>query len=180
MRLFVSIDFPDEICRELYNRVPNLKEWRKTPAEQVHLTLLFIGDSTQAEYEKLSTLLSGVVFEPFEIVMNNFGVFPGRKDPTILWCGVDYSPKLADLQRDVEIKLAIFRKKPDHKPFFPHITLARRKRNSGKSSEIDELLASKYNELRYVVDRFSLKQSLLKPGGSEHHLLNVFKSGNAG
>jgi RNA 2',3'-cyclic 3'-phosphodiesterase len=180
MRLFVSIDFPGFICEELYGRVPDMKEWRKTPSDQIHLTLFFIGDCTKAEYEIISTLLSGVVFEPFEILTNNFGVFPGRIDPKILWCGVNYTQYLIDLQKSIEVKLEKFRKKPDHKPFFPHITLARRKGNSGNINQIDELLTSDHKELRYIVNRFSLKQSFLKPGGSEHMILKEFRAKVAG
>lgn len=180
MRLFVSIDFPGYLCEELYSRVIDIHGWRKTPAGQIHLTLIFIGDCTQAEMAKISEFLTGIEFQPFEIIIKNVGVFPGREDPAILWCGVESTRELLNLQKKVETTLLPFRKKPDHKPFFPHITLARRKRNSGKSSLVEELLTSEERELRYVVDRFSLKKSLLNPGGSEHHLLKVFKSGNGG
>ncbi len=174
MRLFVSIDFPCEICTELYDRVPDIQGWRKTPASQIHLTLFFIGECPEALVEQISEELQTIRFQPFELVTSNLGAFPNQKKPCILWCGVEVNKALLDLQKAVEARLALYRKKPDDKPFFPHITLARLKRNSGKHNRVRELLSVEQTKLNVYIDRFSLKQSILKPGGSEHGVLKEF------
>jgi RNA 2',3'-cyclic 3'-phosphodiesterase len=177
MRLFVSIDFPEEIRNELHSRLPVLNGWKLTQAGQIHLTLFFVGDCSREEYTEISGRLSQITFQPFELQIGGLGVFPSRRNPRVLWYGAQKEPALIDLQQQIFEKLEPFNKKPLRKKFIPHITVGRRKFKNGSDRQINDLLDTEFPAIQTVADTFSLKQSTLKPKGSEHTILKTFKAG---
>lgn len=180
MRLFVSIDFPKGICSKLHERLPELPGWKKTKVEQIHLTLFFLGDCSKNEMNEITGELKQISFCPFEMEIDGFGVFPNQKNPKILWYGVREINELLLLQNDISKRLKHFSKKPVRKKFIPHITVGRRKSGVGSDRQIDQLLGEKMAGLQTGIRYFSLKQSILKPEGSEHHILQKFYSKTAG
>ena len=177
MRLFVSIDFPGEIRRELHSRLPELEGWKKTSVEQIHLTLFFIGDCSSEEFADISGRLSQIRFQPFQLQIEGLGVFPSRRNPGVLWYSVQKEPALIELQQKISDKLEPFSKKPIRKKFIPHITVGRRKVKDGFDRQIDQLLKADFPAIQTAVDKFLLKQSTLKPEGSEHAVLKTFQAG---
>lgn len=176
MRLFISIDFPKEICHMLSKRVPDLDEWRKTAADKIHLTLFFIGDCLESEKDQLSMQLSEISFTSFQLKTGPLGVFPNQKNPKILWCGLQESEPLLMLQKKIAERADYFRNKKESKPFKPHITLARRKSGHGEEAAIQKLLDETFDPLTVRVDSFHLKQSILKPEGAEYMNLKTFRA----
>ncbi len=176
MRLFISIDFPKEICRKLSKRVPDLDEWRKTAVDKIHLTLFFIGDCLVSEKDQLSMQLSQISFNSFQLKTGPPGVFPNKKNPKILWCGFQESEPLLILQEKIAERADRFRNKKESKPFKPHITLARRKSGHGKEADIHKFLDETFDPLTVCVDSFHLKQSILKPEGAEYMNLKTFRA----
>jgi len=177
MRLFVSIDFPEEIRNELHSRLPVLNGWKQTKAGQIHLTLFFIGDCSNAEYAEISGRLSQIRFQPFQLEIGGLGVFPSRRNPGVLWYDAQKVPVLMELQQQISDKLEPFSKKPLRKKFIPHITVARRKSKNGTDRQIVELINRDFTAIKTTVDDFSLKQSTLKPEGSEHVILQTYPAG---
>jgi RNA 2',3'-cyclic 3'-phosphodiesterase len=176
MRLFISIDLLENMCCELHEQAPVLEGWKKTPENQIHLTLFFIGNCTEEEKVKLAGRLGEISFQPFTLKTDGFGVFPNRKNPRILWSGIQNSEPLLTLQKRVEEIASPFRKKPEKKKFKPHLTLSRRKSGFGRVKTIDHLLRKQNFAMEFFVNRFLLKQSVLKPEGSEHITLNEFQA----
>ncbi len=176
MRLFVSIDLPPEICSELNNRLPELPGWKKARVEQIHLTLFFIGECSNEEKDEIIAELDQVSFSPFEMEIEGLGVFPGLKNPKILWNSVRQNEELLSLQKSILKKLDRFSKKPVWKKFIPHITVARRKSGVGSDRQIDRLLKMEFPAIQTGIRYFSLKKSILKPAGSVHSVLQKFYS----
>ncbi|MCC5908156.1 MAG: RNA 2',3'-cyclic phosphodiesterase [Balneolaceae bacterium] len=176
MRLFISIDFPKEICQKLSTRVPELDDWRKTAADKIHLTLFFIGDCTVSENAHLSMQLSEISFTSFQLKTGPLGVFPNQNNPKLLWCGLQESEPLLMLQEKIAERAGRFRNKKESKPFKPHITLARRKSGHGKDAAILRHLDETFDPLTVRVDSFHLKQSILKPEGAEYVNLKTFRA----
>jgi 2''-5'' RNA ligase len=120
MRLFTAVDFTPEIKDKLYGIINQMKPRTEranfTRKENLHLTLVFIGEKNQAEYNDIVRRLSGVKFEPFKIEFENHGRFRN-----IHWIGIKHSDKLAELQKRIADTLEI---KADF-DYTPHITLAR-------------------------------------------------------
>lgn len=169
MRLFVSIDLPDRVAEEIRQMLPLLDGWRKAPVEQYHVTLFFIGECSEQEYTDISHRLDEISFHPFRLVVDRFGVFPDTDHPTLLWAGFNKSDELINLQKTVLSRLTGFGHKRNVNFFIPHVTVARRKKGMYKrDTVIKELLNLEFSKIGFEVRQFSLKESIMKPEGSEH------------
>jgi RNA 2',3'-cyclic 3'-phosphodiesterase len=126
-RLFVAIDIPEEIKAALTQFTRELPAARWVPADQLHLTLRFIGDAGPHAFAAIKGALSGIQFHPFQLVLHGTGHFPPGKHPRVLWVGVDANPRLMELYQDLELALADVGIPPEERPFSPHLTLARLK-----------------------------------------------------
>ena len=84
----------------------------------LHLTLAFIG-----EWPEDITGILPAVRKPFSLTLSHPGIFPGAN---VLWAGVEPSAELDALAEQVQRRLADRGIPFDRKPFFPHITLARK------------------------------------------------------
>jgi 2'-5' RNA ligase len=125
MRLFVALELPEAIrlaCERLQQGVPAAR-W--IPAENMHLTLRFIGEVDGAAFEDLIESLADVVVEPFEIEVASVGHFETRQMPTVLWAGIRPNPDLKRLQAKVERAVRAAGLPPETRKFAPHVTLAR-------------------------------------------------------
>ena len=90
-----------------------------TPAENLHLTLAFIGEVQNAE--SVVDALADVVFTPFELSLDGVGRFGD-----LWWAGVQDSAALRAIVRRIRRALAVNDIPFDRKCFSPHITLLRR------------------------------------------------------
>ncbi|SPC34913.1 RNA 2',3'-cyclic phosphodiesterase [Candidatus Nitrosocaldus islandicus] len=131
MRVFIAMDVKDEgsianmlkVQREFMSLGLNAKPVSK---EQLHFTLLFLGEIDSIMLERVKERLSNMIFEPVNVVYRGVGAFPSMKHPRIIWVGVDpnTTSKLTDIARGVEDRLKPLGFKSD-KQFTPHITLLR-------------------------------------------------------
>ena len=130
MRVFIAIeldaglkDFLASIGRQLEGSSGG---GRFTDRDNVHLTLKFIGEADEALIRKLAQILDALAkgFEPFRLALGGLGRFP-RGGRSILWMGVEQSPELKRLFRQLERELGSVGISPEERPFTPHITLGR-------------------------------------------------------
>ena len=120
MRLFTAVDFTPDIKDKLYGIINQMKPQAEkanfTRKENLHLTLVFIGEKNPSELKDIVSRLADIKFAPFKIEFENCGRFRN-----LHWIGIKHSDALADLQNRVAAALNI---KPDF-DYTPHITLAR-------------------------------------------------------
>jgi 2'-5' RNA ligase len=94
---------------------------RPVRAENIHLTLAFIGDLEQSRALSLKDALSGTTFEPIPAWtlthLGNFG--------SILWCAGADLPQISQASISVRDLLRSLKISHDKKRFAAHITLAR-------------------------------------------------------
>lgn len=176
MRLFVSIDFPEEILREIRSWVPEQKGWRKVGHHQMHLTLAFLGECSEQEKEKIHRQLSGIDFHSFELTISGLGAFPNESSPRIIWAGIEPNDELMNLQEKISARLEKHIKSKDTHCYVPHITIARKKSRKGMNHVISENLQSETPAINVRVKEFHIKKSILKSSGSEHETLNIYKA----
>lgn len=122
MRLYIAIKLNDEMIVALEGLQGDLQfigmQGRYTPAENMHLTLAFIG-----EYPNPQTVLDAlenVSFKPFDISLDAAGNFGD-----LWWAGIKDSDPLTNLVKQVRHVLAEADIPFDKKRFKPHITLVR-------------------------------------------------------
>lgn len=176
MRLFVSIDFPENILKEIHSWIPDQKGWKKVAIHQMHLTLVFLGDCSKTEKDEIHGKLSEIEFVPFEMAIEGLGVFPNESDPRILWAGVRENDQLIRLQRKISESLAKHIKSNHTNSYIPHITLARIKSGKGRDYAVNQNLQKETGELVSMAESFQLKQSMLKSSGSEHHVIHHYEA----
>ncbi|MCG2587850.1 RNA 2',3'-cyclic phosphodiesterase [Rhodohalobacter sulfatireducens] len=174
MRLFVSIDFPESTREEILSWIPDQEGWKKVLKNQLHLTLVFIGECSEAEKDKIHRKLSEIEFTPFNLKISGLGAFPNESSPRIIWAGVTQNDSIMNLQKRIADRLEDHIKSKNNNSYIPHITLARKKSRKGANRVFKTNLKKDTGQLVENVDSFQLKQSFLKSSGSEHQTLHRY------
>ena len=135
MRTFVALPIPAKVLQQIINATVEMRTTIKdgvrwTPPENLHLTLRFLGESNLEQLEKLQDQLGQLQELPaFNLNFTKYGVFPAWKRPSALWLGINKSSDLENLAKTVDTMAINVGYRSNKKPFRPHITLARIKRN---------------------------------------------------
>ncbi len=124
-RLFVAIDLPDAVKDQLAQLCSGVSGARWVGRDQMHLTLRFIGERDDEQYEAIKSILDDILASHLDIRLNGLGQFPPKGNPRVLWVGVKAPPGLNELQQKVESTLQAIGVPVEERPFSPHITLAR-------------------------------------------------------
>lgn len=124
MRLFIGINFDEDIKNELFGYIAKLKNLSVkgtfTLRDNIHLSLVFIGETHRKK--AVIDAMEEILAEKFTIVINGQGCFRGSTH----WIGVEKNPSLERLYR-ILVKNLIGRGfSIDSRPYVPHITMARR------------------------------------------------------
>jgi|WetSurSiteA1Bulk_404760.scaffolds.fasta_scaffold33443_2 RNA 2',3'-cyclic 3'-phosphodiesterase len=140
VRIFIAISLPDEIHDYLSvistqlkkNLVDGVVRWVKVT--NIHLTLKFLGEIPEAEVDRLKKELASPVAHhmPFNLMIENIGVFPNLHCPRILWVGLRESMELIQLQRTVELVTQNMGYAVDERDFSAHLTLGRVNQNANQ------------------------------------------------
>lgn len=167
-RLFVAIDLPDEIKDRVQEICTGIGKAHWVRMEQLHLTLRFIGDADERLFHAIRDELKKVSVPPFSLTIHGTGCFPPRRDPRVLWIGLQEKTLLLQLQEMVEWSLENVGLVRDTRPFSPHITIARLK--EGPKDDISPYLVKheSFNLPSFTVSEFYLYSSTLTPGGAIH------------
>jgi 2'-5' RNA ligase len=168
-RLFVAIDLPEQLKSTLAALAPELPVGRWVGAQELHLTLRFIGEVDQQTCSRIMTALAGLHFAAFTLTLRGVGHFPPDKRPRVLWVGMDPCDRLMQLQQELELALIDAGIPPDERRFSPHITLARLKETAPAAVSGFEI---KHRDLvcpPFAVGEFILYSSVLTRQGAIHN-----------
>lgn len=174
MRLFIAIELPPELKEALATLRGDLPGARWVAAEQIHLTLAFLGEVEEEKVEGLRTELAGIHLPPFTLSLTGTGCFPNRHLPRVLWVGLTPQLRLTNLVTAVQGAIAACGLPVEERPFSPHLTLARFKFPAPREvgNFLDLPLPGPFPAL--AVQEFILFQSRLTPHGAEHLPLATF------
>ena len=183
LRAFIAIELSADIQRELDRLSGSLrhrlsgKSVRWVPAENIHLTLKFLGNVSPANLEALQSVLhtEAARFAPFELRVAGLGAFPSTRRPRVVWVGVQAPVELGQLQRGLEEGLTYLGYSPEGRSFTPHLTLGRvsQSANNTELKRIGEAVVDlKVGELGAMqVQEVRLYRSDLQPGGAVYTCL---------
>jgi 2'-5' RNA ligase len=178
IRAFIAIDLSqgileriDQMSLDLRSRLEKVPV-RWVPAENIHLTLKFLGNVSTANLEMLKEIMGNVVANHHEcdISVGGIGAFPKTHNPRVIWVGMEVPQELISLQHNIEIETARLGYSREHRPFSPHLTFGRVSRNASSQDvrAIAEILDS-YKVGFLGATRISsvyLYRSDLKPDGA--------------
>ena len=172
MRLFVALDLPDAVKRDLAAWKTPIAGATWVRPESFHLTLKFLGDQVAPErVPAIREALAGVRIAPFAFRLAGVGRFPPseKKAARVLWVGVDAPPALAEGFAQVERAMIALGFAPESHAFHPHITLARLK-TPKTTPEVAAFLRdhAAWSSPPIAVDRFTLYESTLTPQGAHY------------
>jgi RNA 2',3'-cyclic 3'-phosphodiesterase len=175
MRLFVAIELPKEITKELKRLQEKLKPHvTGTFVDEFHLTLKFMGDVDEDKLEDIEEHLSLIKFTPFDLRLSNTGVFPSESYIKVVWVGLKPEDRVKDLQSLVDRALFKFNLKKED--FIAHITLVRVKTVKDKDDFKRVLKSIVPEQLSFKVDNFKLIQSTLTKEKPVYKLRKEFKA----
>ena len=127
IRLFCAIELPLAARERLAGLAGGVPGARWTPAENMHLTLRFIGDIDEVTAADAAEALDDVRAPGLDIALEGVGAFARGRNPSLLWAGVARTPALVHLHKRIESALVRAGLAPEDRKYTPHVTLARLK-----------------------------------------------------
>ena len=173
MRLFITVEIPENLKVELASWSFSKKGVSWVKAENMHITLKFLGEVDEKLVKNLIDRLSNIKFKAFNVKTNRAGFFPNESSPRVLWVDFVDGESLKSLARAVSLALPEFKK--DH-PFKDHLTLARIKHlaNAEKENVVKKVKKIKTEGKEWVVKDFVLVRSILLSNGPPYGVLARF------
>jgi 2'-5' RNA ligase len=175
MRLFIGIPLDSAVMQELIA----LTEQLKSPADGLrwsasagwHITLQFLGQTAPDQYACVTAGLRRIRHAQFEIQLEP----PGFFDRTgIFFAGVQLSPDLTALQRQVVAETKPCGFVPEDRLYHPHITLARDKDGRQGLRKLKNRIPADVRFASFVAKEFLLYQSFPGTGGSRYEVRERF------
>lgn len=132
MRLFAAVVPPEEVVEDLAEflrpRMEAGEELRWTDDYQWHVTLAFLPDVPDRNYDELVERLARVAHRhtPMSLALSGAGAFPSPMFARVLFTGVtDTTDALRPLARSIRGACGKAGAAPKGGPFHPHVTLGR-------------------------------------------------------
>ena len=175
-RLFVALDLPDDVGEGLVAwgaealADPGL---RPVAPRSLHITLAFLGYLPEKEIKSLGEIVSEVAGPAPEIQLHDPVPRPVRGRPRLFALPAE-SPRAEALQAALQGRLVQARLyKPEKRPFWPHVTVARvrrEKRGSSRPAQIEDPPSPLPKRLLqpFVGVRVTLYRSQLQPQGAQY------------
>jgi len=178
MRTFVAAEISNESTLNAIAKLQSDLKIKAKPVskENMHFTLLFLGEISDDIAQKVMESLSSVSFDPIEMNLVDVGAFPNPMSPRVVWIGIDKdaAKNLIELAAQVEEKLNPLGFKSD-KPFKPHLTIFRIKNvTSDISQELNKFRAVEIGH--ETISELKFKKSILTPTGPIYTDLQVVKA----
>ncbi len=172
-RLFIAIELPGDAVRGLVRwqrlHLADDPALRLTPAEQLHVTLAFLGEMDERQQEQAADQLERIEDRSaFEMTATRLAGLPKGRNPRVIAAAfaepVNRPRQLHDELVAGLVSKRLYRK--ERRPWFPHVTIAR---SRGKTRIRPAEIVSE--PVKFTAVRVTLYNSILKPSGAEHRPL---------
>jgi RNA 2',3'-cyclic 3'-phosphodiesterase len=186
VRLFVAAEPSDEVRREAAACAARLRRrldaanaghgLRWVPAENLHLTVWFLGEVSDARASAVIQSLAPPMTAPaFELHLAGCGAFPPSGPPRVLWIGVVLGvEQLARAHDEVGERLAPWGFAPEGRAYSAHLTIARVKeppRGDARRAMRDAILAEPCDAGTCRVESLTVFRSRTSAHGAAYEAL---------
>jgi len=172
-RLFVAIRLPENIVDLMVDVMDDSPSLRWVPADNLHLTLRFIGEVERPLAEEIAQALGRIRAERFSVRLSGIGCFEQRNGGAV-WAGVEPRAPVAALAAKVEIACQSAGCEPERRAFHPHLTLARFGRGSKANVEPYIRRQVALSSPPFNVTDFTLFESRLSRHGAHYDAVAEF------
>jgi len=179
LRAFIALEIPTKVQNDIHQATSKLRSEtgsliRWVPAENLHLTLKFLGDISPAHVEFLTQMIRAETdsHRCFDLHLTGLGSFPSPKRPRVIYIGIQAPAELSALQHAVESGAHRLGYRPEDRSFSPHLTLGRVKHASHITASDQQKIRHALEQVKIDslgtarVDSVHLYKSDLKPTGS--------------
>ncbi len=169
-RYFFGVFVPKELHETLLTMQKKLvgKWWKTTPADQFHVTLLYLGGANKKTLENAQKMALEISKNQtaFTAKLRGTGFFPNEGGPRV-WFVKAESEIFTKLHEALRDKLEVV---PEEK-FKSHVTLARKKGASPRPAPM-------VLDLEWQITEFALVKSVLSKDGPNYSILERFTLGD--
>ena len=168
MRLFLGLPVPSELAANLARAAHalDLPNSRPIPAENIHLTLVFLGQVGEDRLPAIIRELNQLNVEPIQLRFTNLDMFPRAG---VLFAEIEPTQELLHLQAQAAARMVACGFPLDDRPYHPHVTLARLRspvRLTAKQAALPVAAQS-----HFKVDTVNLYRSHTLPTGAEYEVV---------
>jgi len=176
VRCFICVELEEKIRKKISRWIEELKilaprlKW--VSEEGLHITLKFCGEINLSKVIKLENALQDAfareTIGPFDLEIAGVGAFPGLRVPRVLWLGIGgEEDQLVRVVEVVECAAEVVGLEREHRPFHPHVTIARVKSPSDVPVDLIRTISDHdLGQLSWKVNGVTLMKSELKRTGS--------------
>ncbi len=162
-RLFFALWPDEEIRSKIDNITKQIKEenCRLVKKSNLHITLEFLGETSEDNQQALEKSVSQITVDPFNIELTRVGFW---KKPQILWIGTTHIPKqLQQLVKSIKKCAKQQGLKIDQREYKPHVTIARK---------VKQIIVPKETfRIQWHVNSFALVTSKSTESGVDYQVL---------
>jgi 2'-5' RNA ligase len=185
LRAFMAIEIPHELSKSIVELQAFLKKseadasW--VPSENFHYNLKFFGYVTESELKKIISATQNIVsaLKPFEIEIQDIGMFPAQTSPRVVWLGMKKgNNEIRHIAGTLDEAYSGIGIPKEEREFQPHLTLCRIKSNDHRNELIEKVKQKeRINIGSFKVTELVLFKSTLKPTGPVYEPIEKFKLG---
>ncbi len=172
-RLFIAIRPPEPVRTQLISLMGGVEGARWQNAEQLHLTLRFIGDVDSRTEDDVIGALDSIRSAAFTIAVSGIGTFDRKGKIDTLWAGATPAAPLAALHKKLDRAVSAYGLPAEQRAYVPHITLARFSRVGTGLPEFFAMNGA-LSSPPFVIDQFALFESTIGKQGPHYAKIAEF------
>lgn len=174
-QIFIAINLPDEIKREL---LAHEKRWKNlrirwTNFYKLHITVSFLGEANREKLESILLAAEKTVSEinPFDVRLDKIVLGPDPVQARMFWVTVCVDSDITKLNRALNENLKLCGFETGDQEFKPHITLARARGNQLKGKQTNITLKN----MKFKAESIEVMESQLQPSAEKYKIIESFK-----
>ena len=179
MRAFFGIPVPestrDDISVQIQDLISKFQDLKWVRPENFHITLLFLGEVEESRMKNLVLSSAGNLPQAFNAGLSGVHQFPPRGRARVVVAGLNRGAQQCETLYNYLADNRELQPYVSGRRYVPHLTLARVKGGRG-SPDLSGLNVPLNSD--FIIDRFFLYQSILKPSGAEYVKLKEFRLTN--
>ena len=129
MRMFIAVNFDETVKEQIIQVQDRLRKHSLkgnfTLQDNIHLTLVFLGELPENKIDTIKKIISSIEFEPFQIMFSHTGSFD-RDDGKLFYLELEQCDQLLSIQKKLTAMLLESKFIIENRKFFPHLTLSRK------------------------------------------------------